>query len=39
MGYRVARADGSVLAFGSAGTGGGLTGTLSSPIVGITTAF
>jgi hypothetical protein len=34
-GYRVARADGSVTAFGSAGQGGGLTGSLAAPIVAI----
>jgi hypothetical protein len=39
-GYRVARADGTVTAFGSAGTGGGFaSGRLSAPVVAITTAF
>jgi hypothetical protein len=38
MGYRVARADGSITFFGNAAAGGGLTGSLSAPIVGIATA-
>jgi hypothetical protein len=38
-GYRVARADGSVTAFGTAGQGGGMTGSLTAPIVGIVNAF
>jgi hypothetical protein len=38
MGYRVARADGSITFFGNAGAGGGLTGTLAAPIISIATA-
>ncbi len=38
QGYRVARADGSITFFGNAAAGGGLTGTLSAPIVGIATS-
>jgi hypothetical protein len=38
-GYRVARSDGRVIPFGNAATGSGLTGSLSTPMVGIVTAF